>query len=236
SDGLRPKDIWQRARAAAKQAVTNGLAAEAKGADVPPYLDWLSRQLRPTRRRARREIKRRIWSQLSGGYRVAKKAMEAQGDFGREQTYYRFEVKARMKRPDVSLTERFVSFFYDHASNYGASIGRPFATFFVFLGVFTIAYFSLAAWLGVIGDNAAFRPGEGWVRALELSWNAAFRGLLILPLAEPETITSFADQLFFPDSGWWGMATRALVTAQALSSLLLLFLFALAVRRKFQIS
>ncbi|MEM8635384.1 MAG: hypothetical protein AAGF33_10450, partial [Pseudomonadota bacterium] len=230
----RPKDMFARAeKAAADQIRTETDAIEGwKKADGESDADFAKRK-----RAAPDEIRRRIWSELAGGYRVAKKAMEAQGDFDREQIYYRFEVKARMRRPDISPTERLVSFFYNNASNYGASIGRPLLTFLFFLTVFASAYYALGVRLLVIGAlHDTLPPSEGWVKAFELSWNAAFRGLFILPINEPDTVKSFTDKLFFPGRGWWGLITRALVTTQALLSLLLLFLFALAVRRKFQIS
>ncbi|MEL7481666.1 MAG: pentapeptide repeat-containing protein [Pseudomonadota bacterium] len=246
SNGLRPRDMWRRARAAAKRAVTNGLAAEAKDADAPPYLDWLLRQIRLTRRRARREIKRRIWSQLSGGYRVAKKAMEAQGDFGREQTYYRFEVKARMRRPDISLTERFVSFFYNHVSNYGASIGRPFVGLGVFFVIFSMIYLAMGAaftgakvempWQAEAPYVRLEAPAPATWQAGEFSFGNAFRPLWALSARKPETVEVLGDRLLFHEHGGVRLLTKVFVVLQSLLSVVLAFLFALAVRRKFQIS
>lgn len=191
------------------------------------------------------------WSQLSGGFRVVKKAMEAQGDVDRAQTYHRFEVQARLRRPKTTMPEYVAARFYGLFSDYGASIARPLIGLAIFVVLFTGAFlgiaiatdeaqvglpnnFELTAQFPFIQTSPVAR--DTW-QALEFSLNNAFRPLSALatrPPADGET-TRLAGELLFDQSGGWENLVRVLAIIQSLLSFILAFLFGLAVRRKFQI-
>lgn len=261
SDGKRPEDMFAAARAAAKAAV----AAEQKG------LERKESESAGAFRRRREQVRSRIWSELAGGYRTAKIAMEAAGDFEREQTFYRFEVKARMRktheswilrRPGLSGWERFASFFYRVFSDYGASIGRPFAGLILFVVSFAGLYYAIAwnqfeevtprfaAPVEISWSGSALPELRNWtglsvdaIQALEFSLNNAFRPLSALATQEPVEGAAIpvpekrlGEKLLFEAGTGWGLIVRIFAIIQSLLSFVLAFLFGLAVRRKFQIS
>ena len=77
SDGKRPDELFSEACEAAKDAVESVQVPLEKD-DERYLLEFRHRRL---------QVQTRVWSELAGGYRVAKKAMEAAGDFEREQTF-----------------------------------------------------------------------------------------------------------------------------------------------------
>ncbi|MEM7660875.1 MAG: pentapeptide repeat-containing protein [Pseudomonadota bacterium] len=187
----------------------------------------------------------RRWDELSGGYRTAKAAMERQGAFERAQGYYRHEIQARLKKPSTTSAERIAGRFYATFSDYGASIGRPFIGLLASFIVFAALYVLLA-----LGHQLtlALSDQEHWP---DIPVNIA-------ALVEPAFDLSFSNALgnFDPTetvqlnaggerglrnttidfgSGVWFWTARVLSAAQTLVSLILAFLFGLAVRRKFQI-
>jgi len=87
SDGKRPSHIFASACLSVQHAIDTHCDAATKN----------DNDTRPVKT-VKREVENQRWSELAGGYRVAKKAMQAQGDFEREQRYYRFEVQARLKQ------------------------------------------------------------------------------------------------------------------------------------------
>ncbi|MEM7662765.1 MAG: pentapeptide repeat-containing protein [Pseudomonadota bacterium] len=201
-------------------------------------------------RRERREVKARCWGELSGGYRTVKSAVEKEGDFERAQRYYRYEVQARIRKPTTRWPERLAAGFYDLFSDYGASIGRPFVGLTLFLIIFAATYFAIEFHLGAANINLSVPTNQAEVEshaiysaediweALEFSLNNAFRPLSALAVQEPSgnTEPQFAAKLLYEYGGGWGLIVRALAILQSLLSLVLAFLFGLAMRRRFQIS
>ena len=193
--------------------------------------------------RSKREVKRdaanKRWTQLSGGYRTVKNAMEAQGDFDRAQRYYRYEVQARLKRPKTSWPEKLAAGFYALFSDYGASIARPFIGIAFFVLCFAAIYLAMGVALGVAEFGANTPLTDMW-QALEFSLNNAFRPLSALATQPPTDgqIERLAGKLLFDPKvgGGWGNLVRVFAIIQSLFSFVLAFLFALAVRRKFQIN
>ena len=193
--------------------------------------------------RSKREVKRdaanKRWTELSGGYRTVKNAMEAQGDFDRAQRYYRYEVQARLKRPKTSWPEKLAAGFYALFSDYGASIARPFIGIAFFVLCFAAIYLAMGVSLGVAEFGANTPLTDMW-QALEFSLNNAFRPLSALATQPPTDgqIERLTGKLLFDPKvgGGWGNLVRVFAIIQSLFSFVLAFLFALAVRRKFQIN
>lgn len=241
--GVRPEDIFRNAQDIAKAAIQKKIHFEKTRVRDPEEEDSQS-----AIQFSAREIKDRIWSELSGGYRVAKKLMETAGDFDREQAFYRFEVKSRMRRPGISWPERVASWFYRIFSDYGASIGRPFAGLLLFTPLFAAIYFSIAAiTLEGVTTPEPSAPDEAQIemplQALEFSLNNAFRPLSALATQEPVEGAAISppdkrlgERLLFDAGTAWGIGVRILAIIQSLLSFILAFLFGLAVRRKFQIN
>ena len=189
-----------------------------------------------SRRQVAREAKANRWDELAGGYRTAKAAMERQGAFERAQRYYRYEVQARIKKPTITWPERLAARFYGLFSDYGASIGRPFLGLGFFLLFFAGVYLSIGVNLGEAVFSHTMLTEDSW-QALEFSLNNAFRPLSALATQQPvegETVR-LAGKLLYGHGGGWGNLVRAFAIFQSLISLVLAFLFGLAVRRKFQI-
>ncbi len=208
------------------------------------------------------------WRTLASGFRTLKLAMEAQSDKDREQRFYRYELKARMRRPSTRWWEKRVSGLYGLTANYGASIARPFFSLAVMMVAFSALYWAVANAAG-LPQGAALAPSAVTVQtthaaqdtewaanvwpALDFSMSQTFRpfgvwwgpGMPEIPAAPGRSEASLEDRLASAPwrvqlahalgQGWW-TAVKFVATVQSLLSVILLFLFALAVRRRFQIS
>lgn len=186
-----------------------------------------------------RKYEHECWNALSDGYRVAKQAMRTQGDFNREQRYYKFEVQAKLRRPSTIIADRIVAAFYNVFSDFGASFTRPFGGLAYFFLIFAFTYIGLFTLKnGVDIDTPAL---ETWWEGFQFSLDNTFRPLHALSRNEvidcdkPEKILLGEDLLFCHGPGF-GLFVRFLTIIQSFLSIMLAFLFGLAVRRKFQIS
>ncbi|WP_417497045.1 pentapeptide repeat-containing protein [Maricaulis sp.] len=204
-----------------------------------------------------------FYGALEGGCRVLKQAMKAAGDSQREQQFYRYELIARRKRPSnkvfwdgdspVSIFEKGLSWIYGLTAGYGASIARPLfvaaAASLVFAAIFSV-------WArGVSGDPVdiaslwpSVRDGTLWQfipQSLSDGRFAAASEFALQNLLRPFGVWLPG----FPGSeaGWamdfkantgpagWNWV-RIVASIQSFFSIVMLFLSALALRRKFQIS
>lgn len=176
--------------------------------------------------------------ELERGCRVLKQAMEKSSNKSREQLFYRFELQARRAQKNLPLGEKTFSYLYAASSDYGASMWRPFAALAVMIAAFAGLFY-----IWGFGFDAAALRADGWnglFQALDLSWSNVFK-----PLSALSTENDFRDKnalafrLLYNDAGGvdgQGFAVRAVSTLQSLLAIVLAFLFALAVRRRFQIS
>ena len=236
-----------------------GLAARADRAvkRSKPALPWLRRLLPwvgpATEPRDPYELDRgnnKRFGALEGGCHALKRAMSNTGDFRREQQFYRYELIARQRRPTnwslskskttISPFDKFLAWLYSGAADYGNAVGRPFALaiglvpgFGFFFWVWARQSFGLPVDLSSLWDAA----GDGQLSAsLEFALqNALFplgvsdSGFVIAP-------GSWLDA-FRRESGpaGWNLI-RATSSLQSITTIALLFLAALGIRRKFQIS
>lgn len=215
-----------------------------------------------SRHKADREERREALETLEGGARMLKRAMNAQHDPHREQLFFRFELMARRAQDGVSPLEVWASRLYALTSNYGESIGRPFmalgaltviaSLFFAHIGSQTTAMVSMygpSFWdhlpgaFGLAIRNLA-QPfsifssvtlaESDWVRNLHDATSTYSTGpdaQITADIAGMKLLLSRLGAVFW---GWNGIAMLSMV--QSFFSIIFLFLLALGVRRKFQIS
>ena len=153
----------------------------------------------------------------------------------REQMFYRFELLARRKRRGLRRGEKFFSFLYGLASNYGASMALPVLWLAVLIGLFGAGFFFWAYALGLVGagERRIDVITAAW-QAFDLSWANVFKPLFALS-ADAQAQGTLGDRLLGA-TPWVAFAVRAAATIQSLLAIVLAFLFALAVRRRFQIN
>ena len=186
-----------------------------------------------------REEKRPIphdaaYERAERAFRTLKQAMEDNRARLAEGRFFRLELLARRgrtNRKEVPLWESAFSRAYGALADYGNSIVRPLAwlagIFVAFAALYWVWQAGGATWAP---PTQWLRPDPDFIQALRLS------GSRMLPFGalggtEP---WPFRDSLL--DGGAQGVAVRFVATAQSLIATILTFLFALAVRRRFQIT
>ncbi len=169
--------------------------------------------------------------QLERGCRVLKLAMEKASNKSREQVLYRFELLARRAQRGLPPGEALFSDLYGAASDYGASMVRPFIALALLIIAFGLGFLGWGYGRGFV-DPANLQIAF-W-QALDLSWANVFKPLSALT-GEAAATATLGHQLL-NDQPWIAFCLRALATVQSLFAIVLAFLFALAVRRRFQIS
>lgn len=160
--------------------------------------------------------------ELERGCRVLKLAMEKASNKSREQMLYRFELLARRAQRGLPWGEALFSDLYGAASDYGASMVRPFGVLVALIVVFVLIYWG---WGVLQPDTKA--PGFWDALRFSLGRVAPFG-----PWGEGGVWLAFMDNR----ASYVGVFVRLVATFQTGVALVLAFLFALAVRRRFQIS
>ncbi len=182
------------------------------------------------------EGQHRTWrlEQIEGGCRNLKNALGRDRDEILEQRYYRFQLIARRKQASTPRTEKFLSILYGLTANYGASLGRPLASMAVVVVVFAIVF-----WLIKVGaENASvaileIRHGqmdETVREALDFSLSRVF------PFGAFEDISKHWIDGFEVKKTFATLGLRVLASIESVFALALVFVFSLAVRRKFQMN
>jgi hypothetical protein len=163
--------------------------------------------------------------ELERGCRVLKLAMEKSSNKSREQLLYRFELQARRAQSGLPPGEKLFSHLYAFTSDYGASMVRPFLALGVVVGLFAVIY-------GLMGSTKGAWPPDA-----DAHGALAFSVSRVFPFGAFEGVSRNWICAFETRSGAWPtLAVRALATLQSLFAIVLAFLFALAIRRRFQIS
>lgn len=166
-------------------------------------------------------------SALEGGARVLKHAMARQADSLREQQFYRFEVEARRRNKRTPQGEKLVSCLYGWTAEYGLSVWWPMVWLVVVSHVF-----ALACAKAISGLDPAHGLWSCMQWAAQLSLQSIVTPLFVwdsdgIAASPPLRAFEQAEALF-----WLQLAS----SAQSFASILLIFLFALSIRRRFQIS
>lgn len=186
------------------------------------------------------EVYEKRLKELEGGCRAIKVAMGRERDEVLEQRYYRFQLMARARQKSVPFWEKFFSALYALFSDYGASMTRPFvAMFFIVLGFAGVFW----AWSKAAVGGASPAPLSAWFDG-SLRFDPQFFEALRYSASRLLPIGAFGG-----DTNRWpwlyslleeqGAVTsffvRAVASLESVFALVLVFLFALAVRRRFQI-
>ena len=176
-------------------------------------------------------------AQLESGCRTIKIAMGKARDEVREQAYYRLQLRARHARTDIGKWEKGIGWLYGFSSDFGSSLSRP---CFGLLGLIILsgtAYFAYASYLGIPAETARDAVWHGQSLALR----SAFQPFSILALDPTAAATAGAPKptwlaLLLAYSPAASLAVRVFSLLQSIFGGVLIFLFAVAVRRRFQIS
>ncbi|MBI1264819.1 MAG: hypothetical protein GC187_08810 [Alphaproteobacteria bacterium] len=188
--------------------------------------EFRKKALRPARSAPGKERTAAL-SALEGGARVLKHAMARQADSLREQQFYRFEVETRRRNKVTPPGEKLVSWLYSGTAEYGLSVLRPVGWLAGVIVGFAAAYWAAITCLKLTPDL--------WTQALwagQLSLQSIVTPLFVwdpdgIAASPPLRAFEQAEALF-----WLQLAS----SAQSFVSLILIFLFALSIRRRFQIS
>lgn len=166
-------------------------------------------------------------SALEGGARVLKRAMAQQADSLREHQFYRFEIEARRHIAATPVTEKLVSWVYSHVAEYGRRVGKPLVCLVIWFGVFAALYWLAACWMV---------PTPGLQARTSMALEASALGI-VRPFFvwDPRWLEASAWRSGF-EWPWALLLLQIVSTVQSLTSIGLIFLSALAVRRRFQIS
>ncbi len=163
-----------------------------------------------------------ISEEFERAFRTSKDHMEQARDRTSEQAFFTKELQSRVrvKRPDVTMWERWAARDYGDLSDYGASIVRPLQWLLLFGGYFGVIYWALL-------DK--FIGGFSMSMQVMMPLSLGFYPLRKL---NADVLVAQLDGI----SPVCLMGLTALVSLQAFLSLALWFLFFLALRRRFQIS
>ena len=162
---------------------------------------------------------------LEGGCRTLKLAFENQRDRVNEQRFYRYELIARRHNMLTPWWERWTSHLFGAVSDYGGSITRPIG----FLGGLWLTTAAIFYWLGL-----SVKCASPW-GALTLSGEMIFRPFFVWAPRSKEA-NGLAGALLGDYGTGISLATKLLGTLESLIAVILLFLVALAIRRRFQIN
>lgn len=171
-----------------------------------------------------------LLKELEGGCRTVKVAMARAKDAAMEQRYYRFELIARRHQAGTPWPERWASRLYGVTSDYGLSLNRP----LIGLGV-VVALFALLF--------AGFRMAvvARWLTLDEVGGAVAMSFSRVFPFGAFDMVSKgWIEKAVLIGNGLqkqsgWELVARGLATLESLLAVILIFLFGLALRRRFQI-
>jgi len=182
---------------------------------------------------------------LEHGFRALRQAAESVRNRNQEQALFRYELIARRSQAGTPWGERLMSAAYGGVSSYGSSCWRPVATAVAVWLAFGLVYL----WLGTLTSaevtvrlvllGGAWHPL--WPEALGISGRSMFNLFGIwtprmLGGAPSDGAAHLLEAGLLGSSPTLSLATRLLSSVQSILSGVLLFLVALAARRRFQIS
>lgn len=188
----------------------------------------------------RPEHQHRAWrlEQIEGGCRNLKNVLGRDRDEILEQRYYRFQLIARRKQVATPRTEKLFSILYGLTSNYGASIGQPLASVAV-----VILAFAVVSWLIKAGAvdattmmaqiDEAIPHGQidkSFREALSFSLSRVF------PFGAFDEVSKHWVDGFETNKTVATLGVRVLASIESVIALALVFVFGLAIRRKFQMN
>lgn len=135
-------------------------------------------------------------------------------------------------------SERLTSILYEGLGDYGRSLFRPFIWLFVLIFAMAGVYYN---WAGLIDEGILADKSKIWM-ALEFSWSNTFRPFSALSTNDDlNSVNAVSASLLYGGGDaqsidQTGVAVRIVASFQSLTAIVLLFLSALAIRRRFQIN
>lgn len=177
---------------------------------------------------------------LEGGCRVIKQSNEGLRDRLLEQRFYVYELIARRSNTQTPRWEKTLSYLFDWTSAYGASVSRPFMWLVRVWFAYALFFWVLAGIAnGRIGDLLTYQRGDSIDpsvgEALTLSGEMMFRPFFVWATRN-EAIGTVGHTLLVEQVAYLGLLTRLIGTVESFMAASLLFLIALAIRRRFQLS
>lgn len=203
--------------------------------DPDAKFSWFERQKIENIRGAKNDL----LSQLQSGFRVIKQAAEKQRDRMSEQQFYRCELICRRKQSTTSPPERFFSIVYAGVADYGGSAMRPLISVLLMWLLFSAAFWAWGGSLsGVLGQQTHIDPNlpvsSDLFDAARLSGSAIFRPFAVW--SERFASTPWEVQFLDHHGSGHGLMSRIVISVESVFALILFFLTALSVRRRFQIT
>jgi hypothetical protein len=166
-------------------------------------------------------------------YRTLKLAMEKLKATREEQKFFRLEMKA--EHPSLTLGKRWASTLYNLFSDYGFSLWRPLAWLIAFSFIFGIGY-------GILADACAAESQcaqTAWAAntgSAEDRTSAVIKYTLasVSPVPGLDKMQTELRAPLFGQHGWIPITALALEIFHKITSLIMVFLFALALRNLFK--
>jgi hypothetical protein len=174
-------------------------------------------------------------SALMGGLQILRRALEQASDKRGSYLLHEFELASRVHRSDSVRSEVFLSRIYRAFSNYGSSIARPLVWLIGLTCALGVFYAAVGAFSQ--GEWSLHRPFA--VREIEAQpffsgLNHSLSRMFPLPVAGAEQ-SAFRQAIVGQEGTFHHLAILFLGVVQSLLSATLSYLFAMAVRRRFQI-
>lgn len=178
-------------------------------------------------------------AELQNGFRAAKHAVENRRERSAEQQFYRCELICRRKQSTTGVPERFFSLAYAAIADYGGSAMRPLVSATVLWMLCSLFFWWWGeAARGVLASHFPLDLGkplsESVFEAAKFSAGAIFRPFGVW--AEAISTNGWAGEFLNGHGAGHGLMVRIALSFQSVASLILFFLIALAVRRRFQIN
>lgn len=163
---------------------------------------------------------------VEAGCRNLRNIAASKGDVQSEHFWHRSELTARSKRREIGQTEAGLSWIYGFSADYGLSIVRPLACLLGLTLLFAILY-------AAIQSPPAMAPPDVNALTQGLSYSLS-RTFPIGVFGDSQN--TWRNQLLGSGGDIYSIAVRALATLQTIASAVLIYLTAMAIRRKFKIS
>jgi hypothetical protein len=165
-----------------------------------------------------------LLKELEGGCRTIKVAMGAARNEIMEQRYYRFQLLARREQAGVPDSERLVSYVFGWTADYGLSMTRPLAGLAITLITFNYIY-------AMFWNATGSFDGNSLIKSMEMAASRMFPFGAFEDISK-DWFTHLEKRGAYP---WTLLLARLFASLQSLFALLLIFMFGLAVRRRFKV-
>ena len=186
----------------------------------------------------------RLLTELIGGAQILQIVSDRYRRREDEQWFHRMELLAKEGLSTTGWFERFLTKAYRWTSDFGGSVGRPIISIFVSLLLFASLFWAWHAPARLeclpVTQGLCSYEGHGGAVTSSITFSArnVFRPFHVWSVP-PGRGTAFEDDLLYggnDDSGLGGLLVRLVSTLQSFFSIVMLFLTALAARRRFQLS